>query len=225
VFLSGGIAGRREAFGETQVSLEEVQAAVYAARSRGTYVTAHAGDSGPIRMGLQAGVRCYEHGYHLDRETAGLMAEAGAWLVPTLVVSRSPEWMRANRFEEWTIAKSLAAGPEHLESIRHAVEAGVNMAHGTDMPPGEPNQGTSAAVCEAEHMVSAGLTATKVMQAATIQAARLCRIDGEAGALETGLAADFIAMPENPLDDISALRGLFMVIKAGRVVRDDRKGH
>ena len=225
IFLSGGIAGRREGFGATQVSLEEARAAVYAARSHGTYVTAHAGDSGPIRVGLEAGVRCFEHAYHLDQETAALMAEAGAWLVPTLAVSRCADWMRANRFEEWTIAKSLAAAPEHLQSIRYAVQAGIHIAHGTDMPPGERTDGTSAAVREAEHMTSAGMSALQVLQASTIEAARLCCIEEETGCLEVGRAADFIAMPENPLDGISALRDLFLVVKAGEVVRDDRKGN
>jgi imidazolonepropionase-like amidohydrolase len=224
IFLSGGIAGRRESFGETQVSLEEAQAAVYAARSHGTYVTAHAGDSGPIRMGLKAGVRCYEHGYHLDPDTAALMAESGAWLVPTLVVSRSPDWMRANRFEEWTIAKSLAAAPEHLQSIRYAVEAGVNIAHGTDMPPGEMTEGTSAAVREAEHLTDAGLTPLAVLRACTVEAARLLHLEEEVGSVEPGRAADFVVLEKNPLDDISALRSLFLVMKGGTVVRDDREG-
>jgi imidazolonepropionase-like amidohydrolase len=224
IFVSGGIAGRKEGFGETQVSLEEAQAAVYAARSHGAYVTAHAGDSEPIRMGLRAGVRCFEHGYHLDRETAALMAEADVWLVPTLVVSRSPEWMRANRFEEWTIAKSLAAAPEHMQSIRFAVEAGVNIAHGTDMPPGEQVDGTSAAVREIEHMVTAGLSPLGALQASSMQAARLCQIEHETGVMEAGMAADLVAMPSNPLEDVSALRDLFLVVKAGEVVRNDRKG-
>ncbi len=76
IFLSGGIAGRAEAFGECKVSLAEAEAAVYAARSHQTYVTAHAGDVEPIRLGLRAGVRGYEHGYRLDAETAALMAAA-----------------------------------------------------------------------------------------------------------------------------------------------------
>ncbi len=57
IFLSGGIAGKAEGFGECKVSLAEAEAAVYAARSHQTYVTAHAGDVEPIRLGLGGGFR------------------------------------------------------------------------------------------------------------------------------------------------------------------------
>jgi len=222
IFLSGGIAQQHEEFGHTQVSPEEIAAAVYAAQSHGTYVTAHAGDSGPINAGLDGGVRCYEHGYRLDEPTAARLAAASAWLVPTLTVSRSGPWMKEHGFEEWTIKKALDAADEHLESTRRAVRAGVNIANGTDAPPGDLSAGVPMAVCEAENLVEAGLTAVGALRASTLDAARLCRLEHETGRVEAGLAADLIALPENPLEDIRALRGIFLVMGAGRIVRNDR---
>lgn len=224
IFLSGGIAGRTEGFGEAKVSLEEAAAAVYAARSHQTYVTAHAGDVEPIKLGLQAGVRGYEHGYRLDGETAELMAAAGAWLIPTLVVSRSADWMEAHRFADWTIQKALEAAPRHLESARVAVAAGVNIANGTDIPPGDSVEGTAAAVREAEHLVEAGLPAAQALAASTLGGARLCRREESLGTIEAGKQADLIALPGNPLEDISALRGVALVMKRGDMVRNDLKG-
>lgn len=224
IFLSGGIAGKAEGFGETKVSLEEAQAAVYAARSHQTYVTAHAGDVEPIKLGLKAGVRGYEHGYRLDGETAAAMAAADAWLIPTLVVSRSAEWMEAHRFAPWTIEKALAAAPRHMEGARAAVAAGVNIANGTDIPPGDAVDGTVAAVREAEHLVEAGLSAAKALRASTLGGAQLCEREGTLGTLDVGKQADMVAMSYNPLEDISALRGIFLVMRRGEIVRNDMRG-
>ncbi len=152
------------------------------------------------------------------------MAAAGAWLVPTLVVSRSAGWMREHRFEDWTIEKALAAAPRHLEGARAAVAAGVNIATGTDIPPGDMVDGTSATVREAEHLVDAGLTAAQALEAGTLGGARLCRREHEVGTVETGMRADLVAMPGNPLEDISALRGIFLVMKRGGIVRNDVQG-
>jgi len=221
IFLSGGIAQQHEEFGHTQVSPEEIAAAVYAAESHGTYVTAHAGDSGPINAGLDGGVRCYEHGYRVDDSTAARLAASDAWLVPTLTVSRAAPWMRRQGFEEWTIAKALDAADEHMESTRRAVRAGVNIANGTDAPPGDLSAGAPMAICEAENLVEAGLTPAEALRASTLDAARLCNIHQLTGRVEADLAADLIAIRENPLEDIRALRSIFMVMSGGRIIRND----
>jgi imidazolonepropionase-like amidohydrolase len=222
VFITGGIADASEGFDVPQMTDDEMRGAVRAAREHHTYVVAHAGSSGAIRQAIDAGILAFEHGYSLDDETAALLKEADASLTPTLCVTRLPEWMRDHHFTEEQIDKAMETGPEHLESIKRAVRAGVTLINGTDYPPGEPCDGTVCAVRELEFMVDAGLSPLEALQASTINAARLCRIDGETGAVEPGLAADLVAFDGDPTADASAARGISFVMSGGRVVRWDR---
>jgi imidazolonepropionase-like amidohydrolase len=67
-------------------------------------------------------------------------------------------------------------------------------------------------------MAEAGMAPLAALQAATIRAAELLGIDGDVGAVEPGLRADLIAVGTNPLDSVSALRDLRLVVANGRVV-------
>ena len=218
VFLTGGIAHEAERFDESQMSDEEVAAVVSVARSKNTYVAAHVGAPGPIQQGLRLGVTCFEHAYELDRETADRLAERDAYLVPTLGVTRSPDWMRNHCFENWTIEKSLGAADRHLASIRLAHEAGVTLVSGTDIPPGDLDDGVPVAIREIERMADVGLSKLECLQTATLNASRLLRAP-DLGVIEEGAYADLVAMPENPLDELRALRSIGWVILGGDVVR------
>ena len=222
VFITGGIANLGETFDTPEMSLAEMQATVEAAAERDTYVVAHAGSSLAINRALDAGVRSFEHAYDLDAETAGRMAAEGVFLTPTLCVTRSPEWMRYKGFEEFQIETSLEVGPMHLASIRRAVAAGVTMVNGTDYPPGDPIDGTSVAVYEMGLMEGAGLPPHLALAGATSNAARLLGLESEIGTVEEGKVADLVAVEDNPLSDVAAMREISFVMQSGRVVRDDR---
>ena len=86
VALTGGILSGRKAIEGTQFTLEELKAAVAEAHARDTYVTGHAHTSRAIRLGLEAGLECFEHGSFLDEETAAEMAARRCALVPTLTM-------------------------------------------------------------------------------------------------------------------------------------------
>lgn len=222
VFITGGIADASEGFDTAQMTDAEMCASVRAATEHHSYVVAHAGSSGAIQQALAAGIRAFEHGYWLDDETVRMMADAGAFLTPTLCVTSSPEWMRDHHFTQDQIDKALETGPEHVASIRRAIRAGVTMINGTDYVPGEPCNGTTVVVHEMELMVQAGLTPLQSLQAATVNAARLCRIDGAIGLIEPDMTADLIAVDGDPTRDIAAMRRLRFVMQGGRVVRWDR---
>jgi imidazolonepropionase-like amidohydrolase len=200
---------------------EEVRAVTSVASSKGTYATAHAGGSGPIMQAIEAGVKCFEHGYLLNEEAATMMKENNCVLVPTLVVTRSPGWMKEHRFEDWTIQKAISAGDTHLRSIRNAVKAGVQILNGTDMPPGDWNEGAIAAVREAEFMMDVGLTPLDALRASTTYPAHLCKLGDKIGLIKAGYLADMISVPHNPLKDLRALREINFVMKDGEVIRDD----
>ena len=221
IFLTGGLGKIHEKLAEKQATRDEIKAAVSVASSKGTYVCAHAGDSEPIIQAVEAGIRCFEHCYNLNDQAANSIRESNGYAVPTLVVTRSPDWMRANRFEEWTIEKAVGAGSTHLESIRTAVRAGVKIVNGTDMPPGDTNNGVNATVREAEFLVDAGLSPLDALRASTINAAQLCNIDDQLGLVKPGYQADLIATQDNPLDNIQNLRHIKYVMHSGRVVRNE----
>ena len=221
IFLTGGIAHKDETFDESQMSDDEVAAAVEVAKSKGTYVCAHVGDSGPIMRGVKAGVRCFEHTYNLDMDTARAVKAVDGFIVPTLGVTRSKDWMSQHGFENWTICKAVSAGGDHLESIRNAIKAGVTLVNGTDIPPGDTDDGAPIVVREMEHCHEAGLDPLQTIQTATLNAARLIN-SKNLGVIRPGAKADFIAMADNPLENISHLRKIFFVMQGGEVVRDDR---
>jgi imidazolonepropionase-like amidohydrolase len=129
--------------------------------------------------------------------------------------------MREHRFEEWTIQKALEAGKDHLESIRTAIREGVKILNGTDIPPGDEDEGVNITVKEMEHYVDAGLSPVEAIQTSSLNGAELMGIDNQIGAVEPGYQADLIATRENPLKDIRALREIFFVMQSGKVIRWD----
>ncbi|HZW56033.1 MAG TPA: amidohydrolase family protein [Nitrososphaerales archaeon] len=221
IFITGGIANKEETFEEPQMSQADMEAVVSVANSKGTYVGAHAGSSNPIMTAVKAGVRSIEHAYVLDIDTAIAMKESGCVLVPTLSVTRSPVWMKDHNFENWTIEKALSAGETHLRSIRTAVEQGVVIGNGTDLPPGDLNDGVVTTVREIQFLHEAGLSNVEAIKAATINSAKLCRLSSEVGLVKENYFADLITVPRNPLKDLKELENIQFVMKDGQVVRND----
>jgi imidazolonepropionase-like amidohydrolase len=229
IFITGGIARQGESFDGAEMTGDELRAVVRAATERGSYVVAHAGSAGAIRQALDAGVRSFEHAYQLDDATVAEMARRQAFLTPTLCVTRCPEWMAGHHFTAWQIERAMEVGPAHLASIRSAVSEGlggpgrpgITFVAGTDYPPGEPIEDTVVAVREMEFMTEAGLSPEQALRAGTIDAARLIKMDDQLGAAEDGYVADLIVTDKNPAADVSALRGIRLVIQGGRVIRDD----
>jgi len=222
IFITGGIDSREEMFDEPQMTFEEMEATVSVARSKNAYVAAHAGDSKPILAALKAGVMCFEHGYFLDHNAARMIHEKGAYLCPTMCVSRSPQWMKESRFEPWKIDKALSVASDHLGSTRAAIREGVKIINGTDIPPGDLDNGINITVKEMEYLVGAGLSPLGSIQATTLIAAELMGMEKEAGVVEPGYYADLIAVRENPLKNIEACRSIFFVMKGGEIIRWDK---
>jgi imidazolonepropionase-like amidohydrolase len=184
-------------------------------------VTAHAGPAAIIAEAVELGLDCVEHGYELTPEVARLMAERGTALVPTLVVTRAGAFFDGLGVPAWMQERSLNAGPRHLQSFRFALDAGVEVLLGSDMPPFWAFEGTSAAVRELEHMEAGGLAASDALVAETAAPARWLDAGERLGTLAPGRFADLIAMPDDPTAGVTALRGIDLVMKGGVVVRDD----
>ena len=223
IFINGGLAGRDEHYEQPEMTDGEIRGAVRAAAEHDTYVVAHSGEPTAIRQALAQGVRCFEHAYRLDDETAALLARPGIFVTPTLCVTRSESWMRERGFEEHSIRNALAAADEHLTSIQRAIRAGVTLVNGTDYPPGDPFGGIPAAVHELLLMAGAGLSPLLSLQSVSVNAATLLGIGDRVGQIRPGYEADFVAVAADPLDDLAALRAISLVVQGGRVVRVDAR--
>src|SRR5271169_5622274 len=109
------------------------------------------------------------------------------------------------------------ASDVHATWFRKALDAGVRMALGSDIRPLK-----EAALLEMGLWVRDGATPWQTLVGATRHAAAVCGVDAELGTVEVGKLADLIVVGANPLEDITNVRRLQLVLKEGRVVSDKR---
>lgn len=224
VMISGGIAGEHERIETPQLTDDELEAVMTIAHDWGRKVTAHAGPAAVIERAIRHGLDGVEHGYQLTGDVVRLMAERGVSLVPTLVVTRCGAFFDELGVPCWMQQRSLGAGDRHLESFRLALEAGVEVMLGSDMPPFWEFEGTNATVRELEFMLEGGLPPMAALQAATIVPARWLGVGDEQGTVEVGKRADLVALRNDPLTDPAAWRTIGFVMRDGVVARDEWSG-
>ena len=102
-----------------------------------------------------------------------------------------------------------ASWQKMLDLLVRLDRAGVPLVPGTDSLEGFYLHR------ELELWVQAGIPASRVLQHATLGSARVLRLEQSLGAVEAGYSADLVLVDGNPLQDISALRRMRMVMKAG----------
>jgi len=186
-------------------------------------VAAHSGSTAATNIAVDAGVDSIEHGYFLDRPTLKKMAKAGTWYVPTMVVSQpaSKPFFEKIGSPPWYMDRLDSVGKEHWKVLQMAIEEGVNIALGTDQMPAEPNDGTTSTAREAQYYVEAGMTPLEALRSATIETARMLGAEDEIGSLAVGKYADIVVLAEDPTQDIKTLRDIRLVMKGGKVYRND----
>jgi len=184
-----------------------------------TAVMAHAYPDAAIRRCVEAGVRTIEHGNMLGPETAKLMAEKGAYLVPTLVAFRciqryGPE-TGYNEEQMEKNEKVLAAG---TQALLIAKEAGVKVAFGSDIAFWHEHQ--------SEEFLIRGevLEPAEIIRSATIIGAEVLRMEGRLGIVKTGALADLIVVDGNPLEDLGLFQDqgahLPVIMANGKLVKN-----
>ena len=223
ILISGGIATQGGDLANALMTPEEIHAVIDAAHRFGVKVTAHSGSPAATSIAVDYGLDCVEHGYFLDRPTLKKMKEHGTWLVPTIVVSQpaTEPFFKEIGSPPWYLERRNAAGKAHWKALQMAIEEGVNIALGTDQLPHEPNDGTTATAREAQYYVEAGMTPLQALRSATIETARLLEAQDEIGSLEQGKYADIVAVDKDPTQDIKALRNILLVMKGGKVYRNE----
>lgn len=214
ITATGGVLSNTATGTEKQFTDAEMAAIVEAARAMGRYVTAHAHGKAGVDAALRAGVHSIEHGTYLDAESIELFKETGAYLIPTVLAGVTVAEYAELPDSFLTApqkAKSREVGPRMMAMLSRARAGGVKIAFGTDS--GVSRHGDNAR--ELELMVQAGFTPAEALRSATIVAAEHLELAAEIGSLLPGKAADIIAVNEDPLASIAALRDVDFVMKAG----------
>jgi len=219
IMPSGGVMDEGMNGENPQMTFEEIQAVVQTAHDYGFVVAAHAHGAEAIRRAVLGGVDSIEHGTYMNAEDMKLMIEHGTWYVPTIIAG---DWvMRQAKIPGYyppqVAAKALAIGPLIQATAGRAYKAHVKIAFGTDAgvyPHGDNPH-------EFELMVDAGMPRMFVLQAATISAAQLLKRDKDMGSVTPGKYADVVAVPGNPLEDISLMKKVSFVMKEGVVYKID----
>jgi imidazolonepropionase-like amidohydrolase len=213
VMCSGGAARSDESADASQYTQEEISAIVDEAALAGRRVAAHAHPTRSIKWALQAGAYSIEHGTFLDDECCDLMAERGAFLVPTLNVYKT-----IARSDQWPHLRERAASLlEHKTStFRRAAERGVAWAVGSDTSmflPIEDYGEELAAISDALE-----IEPSEAIRAATKGNASLLGID-RIGEIVPGNFADLVVLAEgDPTRDLAALKNVLYTIAGGRLI-------
>ena len=185
---------------------EEMKAIVDEAHRLRHKVAAHAMARPGIENALNAGVDTIEHGIAIPDELLDRMKAQGVYLCPTLTVT---DYVAPGRGGVW----ATAIPQSHHDSFARAVHKGVKVAFGTDVggfPWTELNQAR-----EFSYEVKYGMTPMQAIKSATIVAAQLMGWDDRVGTIEPGKLADIVAVPGDPLSDISVMEKVSFVMKDG----------
>jgi imidazolonepropionase-like amidohydrolase len=218
LMVSGGIASPTDRISSTQFADEEINAAVEEAAAAEIYCMAHAYTPRAIRRAVVAGVRSIEHGNLLDQETAELMRDRGAFLVPTLATydALAREGVEAGlpAAVQGKISQVLDAG---LHALELAAAAGVRLAYGSDLLGSMHRHQLS------EFSIRGAVQRPiEVVRAATLYAAELFQMTGHIGVVAPGALADLLLVDGNPLDDLGVLqdpeRYLKVIMQGGGIV-------
>lgn len=203
-----------------QTTREEAAAAFAEARRLGRQTAAHAMGPEAIENVVLGGVDTVEHGWYLSEQSCRLMVEHGTYLIPTLgnvvaIIHNGPALQMP-----W--AEMMAADePAIFERHRMAIELGAKIAMGSDCGGNEAHRHGQNAL-ELECYVRCGMSPLQAIACATLEGARVMRMEKEIGTIEPGKLADLVIIDGDPLDDISLTRtGVVGVVQGGAAVRDD----
>jgi imidazolonepropionase-like amidohydrolase len=193
-------------------TMDELNAIVDEAHRESRPVASHAIGINGVHNGVTAGVNSIEHGMYIAPEDLKTMAQKGIYYVPTLLVG------------EYVAQGRAAAGAKvweqmiaiHGDTFKRALNAGVKIAFGTDAG-GFP--WTVNPTQEFPLMVKYGMTPAQAIRSATAAAAELLGMQDKVGTIEAGKYADIVAVPGDPLRDVTELQKVNFVMKGGVVYK------
>jgi imidazolonepropionase-like amidohydrolase len=213
---TGGVFSKGTKVGQTQYTLEEMEAIVDEAHTHGRKVAAHAHGNEGIKRAITAGVDSIEHASFLDDEAIQMAIEHGtAFSMDIYNTEYTLAEGAANGVPEENINKERKVGTRQRESFSMAVKAGAKMVLGTDAGV-YPHGGNGK---QFVRMVRFGMTPMQAIQSATVNTAELLGWADKVGQIAPGFYADIVAVHGNPLENISELEDVDFVMKGGKVYK------
>jgi imidazolonepropionase-like amidohydrolase len=193
-------------------TIDELRAIVDEAHRERHKVASHAMALNGVHNSVEAGVDSIEHGNYIADADLKTMAARGTWYVPTIFVG---EYVAQGRAAEgspvWVKMLQI-----HEDTFRRAMKAGVKIAFGTDAGG---FAWTVNPAKEFAYMVKWGMTPAQAIRSATSDAATLLGMQDKIGTIEPGKLADIVAVPGDPVSDVTLLEKVDFVMKDGVVYR------
>jgi imidazolonepropionase-like amidohydrolase len=218
VCASGGVLSLTDKVDSPQLTQAELDALVSEAHALGRRTAAHAHGAEAAKRAVRAGIDSIEHGSFVDDEGLDLMKQKGTYFVFTPVLCLNDRLKKAGAPPN-IVDKANAATTAANTTFKRALAKGVKLAFGSD-----------AAVCphgsqvaQFAAMVGLGMKPLAALRSSTSVDAKLLGIDDQLGTLEAGKLADVIAVPGDPLANITAVEKVFFVMKDGVVYRNDTR--
>lgn len=219
LMANGGVSSPTDPIGFLGFSKAELEAAVEEAANAETYVAGHLYTDEAINRALEAGFYSIEHANLIQRETAKRVVDKGAVVVPTnityeLLGTRGADF----GLPPESVAKVADVRDAGLEALGLLYEEGVVMGYGSDLLGGMQQYQSGEFPLRGRF-----LPAHDVIRSATLDAAKVLRMEGQIGTISGGAHADLIMVKGNPLDDLSLLDGqgenISTIMKDGYLIK------
>jgi imidazolonepropionase-like amidohydrolase len=212
--VSGGVFSLADEVDTPQFTPEEMAALVDECHRLRRKVAVHCHGDTAARDAINAGVDSIEHGSFMKPDTLRLLKSKGTFLTPTLM---AVEFImgKIDTYPPAIQAKARAAAAARSDMFRNAVKMGVKISFGTDAAVFPHGQNAK----EFKLMVDLGMPPIEALKSATSADADLLGVAQKTGTLEKGKLADIVAMPGDPIADITATERVFFVMKDGKIIR------
>src|SRR6184192_3574078 len=213
--VSGGVLSLADEVDTPQLTPAEMAALVDESHRLRKKVAVHCHGDQAAREAIEAGVDSIEHGSFMKPETLTLMKNKGTYLTPTLMAT---EWImsKIDNYPPALQAKAKAAAAARSDMFRNAVKMGIKISFGTDAAVFPHGQNAK----EFKLMTDLGMPPIDALKSATANDAELLGVAQKLGTLEKGKLADVIAMPGDPMQDITATERVSFVMKEGKIIRN-----
>ena len=219
ITATGGVLSVAKSGENPQFTDEELNSIVATANDYGLWTAAHAHGKEGMKRAVIAGINSIEHGTYIDQEVMDLMKSKGTYYVPTIMAG---DWVAEkakipNFFPALVKPKAEKIGPQIQSTFAKAYKAGVKIAFGTDSGVSAHGDNWQEFIL----MTNAGMTNQDALKSATIETAKLLRIEDKLGQIKPGMLADIIAVQQNPVEDISTVENVIFVMKDGVIFKDN----
>ena len=218
ITATGGVLSVAKSGENPQFTEDELAALIKTANDYGLWTAAHAHGKEGMKRAVTAGINSIEHGTYMDEEVMQLMKSKGTYYVPTIMAGN---WVAEkakipNFFPELVRPKAAKIGPKIQSTFSAAYKAGVKIAFGTDSGVSAHGDNWQEFIL----MTDAGMPAAMALKSATLESAKLLRVEDSLGQIKVGMLADIIALSENPIINIKTVENVPFVMKDGVIYKD-----